>query len=263
MYICYTRVMEKEKISLQLEKLGLSQEQASIYLCLLERGFLKAGRIPEYTGIKRGLAYKVLDQLIDLGLVKKHGDDASIARYAPLSPEHLERFVHEKLALAKQHQEILDDVYGNLKSQFNLLSGRPSVRYFEGEDEVRKMLLDSLETTDTIYTYADADMVEEHFPNLNKEHVEKRYARNISKKILVADTKLGQKAYKNSQKDTLTEVRIIEKKYIPFGAVAEIYDNKVAYVTASDIGISGVLIEDKQIAQMQKFVFEALFEQSK
>lgn len=247
----------------QLEKLGLSKEQAIVYLCLLERGFIKAGKIPEYTGIKRGLAYKVLDQLIELGLVKKHGDDSSVARYAPLSPEHLERFVNDKLAIAKQHQDILDGIYGNLKSQFNLLSGRPSVQYFEGEDEVRKMLLDSLETTGTIYTYADADMVAEYFPRLNQEHVAKRTELAIAKKILVADTKLGQKLYKESKKNTLTEVRLINKDYIPFGAVAEIYDNKVAYVTASDIGISGVLIEDKQITNMQKFVFEALFEQSK
>jgi hypothetical protein len=56
---------------------------------------------------------------------------------------------------------------------------------------------------------------------------------------------------------------VIEKDYIPFGAVAEIYDNKIAYVTASDIGISGVLIEDKQIANMHKFIFESMFEQIK
>jgi|AntAceMinimDraft_13_1070369.scaffolds.fasta_scaffold38506_1 sugar-specific transcriptional regulator TrmB len=255
--------MKDNQMTIQLEFLGLSSEQAIIYQCLLDRGFIRAGKVPEYTGVKRGLAYKVLDQLIDIGLVKKHGEDSSVARYSPLSPDRLEHFVTQKLAVAKKHQDIFEELYGNLKSKFNLLSGRPSVQYFEGEDEVRKMLADSLETLGVIYTYADADMVEEHFPKLNAEHVQKRYALGIKKKILVANTKLGKKVSKDSQKNALTDIRVIEKDYIPFGAVAEIYDNKIAYVTASDIGISGVLIEDKQIANMHKFIFESMFEQIK
>ncbi|MCA9351902.1 hypothetical protein KC866_00725 [Patescibacteria group bacterium] len=254
--------MENTQTIQQLETLGLSREQSLVYLCLLDNGFSKAGSIPKKTGLKRGLVYKVLDQLIERGLAKKHGEDTAVARFAPLSPEGLKSLVEEKLRAAEAHQELFKDLYSPLKSKFNLLTGRPSVRYYEGHDEVREMLYDCLETTGVIYTYADADMVAEHFPDLNKEHIAERHERGIAKRILVADSKHGRQTKKDSLKDDLTDIRIIEKEYLPFSAVAEIYDNKVAYITSSDIGISGVLIEDRQIATMQKFMFEALWEQS-
>ena len=255
--------MNKEKLTEQLEFLGLSNEQATIYLCLLERGFIKAGKIPEYTGIKRGLAYKILDQLIEMGFVKKHGDDALVARYAPLSPEHLEKFVNDKLALAKSHQDTFDDLYGNLKSQFNLLSGRPSVRYFEGTEGVVKMLEDSLDTQDIMYTYGDAESVYEYFADINEKHSQERKAHGIKKCILMTDNAAGRKAMAVAKKDPLTDIKVIKKESVPIGAVTEIYDNKVSFFTFSDLGQSGVLIEDQQIAKMHKFIFEALFGKSK
>lgn len=255
--------MNKEQTLQQLVLLGLSEDQAAIYQCLLERGFIKAGKIPEYTGVKRGLAYKVLDQLIELNLVKKHGDDSSVARYAPLSPERLEDFVNEKLTIAKNHQDIFDGLYGNLKSQFNLLSGRPSVKYFEGTEGVVKMLEDSLDTQDIMYTYGDAESVYEHFAEINEKHSKDRKNHGIRKCILMTDNAAGKKAMAAAKKDPLTDIKLIKKESIPIGAVTEIYDNKVSFFTLSDIGQSGVLIEDRQIAKMQKFIFEALFGVSK
>jgi sugar-specific transcriptional regulator TrmB len=255
--------MNKEHTIEQLQQLGLSAEQAKVYQTLIKHGFTKAGNIPKYTKIKRGLVYKVLDQLIELGLAEKHGEHSSVARYAPLSPQTLEMFVEEKRTEARNLEDVFDSVHGNLKSQFNLLSGKPSVQYFEGNNEVSKMLDDSLYTGDIIYTYADVDAVEKYFPDLNINHIKKRTERNIQKRILVADNSLGRKAQKKSLKDPLTEIRIMNKEYESFGCVAEIYDNKIAYITTSELGISGVLVEDKQVSKMQKFMFEALWELSK
>ncbi len=259
----YDRIMKKEKIITILQELGFSKEQALVYKTLLEHGFMKAGSIPQYTKIKRGLVYKVLEQLIEKGFVEKYGDDSSVARYSPLSPEKLRIFVDEKKEQARKQEERFDAIYGNLKSQFNLLSGKPNVQYFEGEDEVEKMLEDSLHTDGIMYTYADVDAVEKYFSLLNKKHSAKRKEKNIKKYILVPNNKNGKKAQKQSLKDPLTKIRIINKEYISFGGVAEIYDNKVAYITVSNLGISGVLIEDKQISKMNTFIFEALWEKSK
>lgn len=245
-----------------MELLGLSHEQAIVYKTLIENGFMKAGSIPKYAKIKRGLVYKVLEQLIEMGLVEKHGGDLAVARYSPLSPNKLEMFVEKKQKQAQETQNVFESIYGNLKSQFNLLSGKPSVQYFEGLEGVERMFEDILFTDDTVYTYADAEAVAKYFPELNKKHVLKRQEKSITKKILIANNKLGVKTAKAAKKDPLTEIKIISKKFDIFASVMEVYDNKIAYVTMSKFGISGVLVEDKQIAQMHKFIFEALWDKS-
>lgn len=246
----------------QLVYLGLSENQADVYLSLLQHGLSKASKMPQHTGLKRGLVYKVLDQLIDMGFVEKHGGEGSVAFYAPLSPTKLQQFVDTKTSQAREAQDVFDDMYGNLKSQFNLLSGKPSVQYFEGEEDVSKILDDILETDGVVYTYADIEAVEMYFSNLNNKHRKQRIEKGIIKKILLSKNKKSLAFQKKAIKESLTEVKIIDQKYMPFNGVTEIYDNKIMYLSASKIGISAILIEDSQIAKMQKFIFEALFEKS-
>ncbi len=256
-------IMRGTELFKKLELLGLSSREAHIYKVLLNNGFTKAGNIPRYVKMKRGIVYKVLEDLIEKGFVEKHGGDTTVARYAPLSPEKLHIFVEKQEDKLREQKEIYNSIYGNLKSQFNLLSGKPSVQYFEGEKGVEEILKDTLYSSEEIYTYADVDAVEKYFPKINEKHTKERKEHKIKKRILVANNKKGEKALKNSKKDELTEIRIIDKKYFPFGGVAEIYDNKILYITISNLGISGVLVEDKQIAQMHKYIFEALWEKSK
>ena len=256
-------IMKETELIKNLELLGLTNREARIYKVLLEHGFTKAGNIPRYVKMKRGIVYKVLDDLIEKGFIEKHGGEKSIARYSPLSPEKLHIFVEKQEEKLKRQKEIYDSIYGNLKSQFNLLSGKPSVQYFEGEKGVEEILKDTLYSNEEIYTYVDVDAVEKYFPKINERHTKERKEHKIKKRILVANNKKGEKALKKSKKDDLTEIRIIDKEYFPFGGVAEIYDNKILYITISDLGISGVLIEDKQISQMHKYIFEALWEKSK
>ncbi len=75
------------KILENLIKLGLSKNEASIYLALLENGLTQAGPLVKATKLHRMLVYEALDRLSDSGLVsvvhKKHiklfqGSDPSV-----------------------------------------------------------------------------------------------------------------------------------------------------------------------------------------
>ena len=254
--------MKNDLLQKKVSKLGLNDNQSMVYLSLLKNGMSKAGRIPGYTGLKRGLCYKTLDQLVELGFVKKHGENTKITFYSPLSPDKLYDHISMEKKRVYELENDFNDISGILKSQFNILSGKTNVRYFEGEKEVEEMLNDSLETQGAMYTYGDVDMIEQNYKDLNNRHSEKRKLNNIMKKILLTKSKLALKILKQSKNDPLTEIRIIDKDYAPVKSVIEIYDNKISYITISKIGMSGILIEDKQIAQMHKFLFEALWEKS-
>ena len=69
-----------------LQQAGLSEEQALTYQALLDKGPQKASNIAQWTGIKRGLTYKVLDELVNIGLVEKKEPTSGVATFFPLHP---------------------------------------------------------------------------------------------------------------------------------------------------------------------------------
>ncbi len=245
--------MIDKNLTQQLEFLGLSEKEALVYQTLLEHGFIKAGNIPRYTKMKRGIVYKILDDLIEKGFAQKHGGDSSIARYSPLSPEKLYRLVEQQEEKLKQQKEVFESIYGNLKSQFNLLSGKPSVQYFEGEEGIKKVIEDSLHAETKVLQYIDSETLLKEIPHINEWHAKKRKEFGIHKKMLVPDTKFMKKRKKHLS-DELTDVRIIPK-LTSFPNVMQIYDNKIAYISFNKNKRIGVIIEDRDICEMHRTLF--------
>lgn len=88
--------IEEETINI-LVKLGLSSNEAKVYLYLLEKGGNIGGtKIATGTGIHRQYVYLIIPKLIKSGLV----EEISIgkrSRYTALSPNRLEKIAREKL----------------------------------------------------------------------------------------------------------------------------------------------------------------------
>ena len=94
--------MKEENILIQA---GLSEEQALTYQSLLEKGPLKASDLSKWTGIKRGLIYKVLEQLENIGLVYKQDKTGTVAIFSPSHPSSLLLNIERKekeMALTKE-----------------------------------------------------------------------------------------------------------------------------------------------------------------
>jgi len=72
--------MQEENILIQA---GLSEEQAQIYQALLERGPQRASDLTKWVGLKRGLVYKVLEQLENIGLALKSEGKGTVAVFFP------------------------------------------------------------------------------------------------------------------------------------------------------------------------------------
>jgi sugar-specific transcriptional regulator TrmB len=240
---------------------GLSEEQSAIYSALLDKGPLKAGAISSWTGLKRGLIYKVLDQLENMGLISQKGGEGTVTVFSPNHPSRLNEIMEQKersFALAK---ETVSFSLGALSSKFNLLSGKPNVQFFEGKEGVAKVLRDSLTSETEILTFADNEAMNKYYPELNKENVDVRKKLNIKKRLISVDTPRVRELAKNDNPE-ITERRLI-KSTDKFSVAVQIYDNKVTYITLSPDKAIGVIIEDKAIYEMQKMIFEILWENAK
>lgn len=252
---------QDEKILIEA---GLSEEQALVYSSLLEKGPMKAGSISSWTGLKRGLIYKVLGQLDSMGLVSKKGGEGTVAVFFPEHPSQLTVIMEQKekaFALAK---EAVSFSLGSLSSKFNLLSGKPNVLFYEGKEGIEKVLEDTLNSKDEVLTYADIEIIEKYFKDINEKYVLKREKLNIKKRVLVIENDFSKKFFKelynkNPEYFSVTDLRIAKTKINQVEGAMQVYENKVGIITISNENLIGIIIEDERISKLFRSMFEAIY----
>lgn len=245
-----------------LKQAGLTEAQAEVYEALLRHGEQTAGSLTKKTSLKRGLVYKVLEELVQLGLAGKTEEPGEVARFIPKHPTTLRELVDRRAKALKDIELVLDGLMPSLVSEFNLISGHPGVLVYEGREGVERVINDSLSSKTEIYTYADIESVTKYIDAINKKYVAKRDRLGIHKKALLLDTPFARK-YMQDYHRLVTDVRLVGLQDVPpFQSIMEIYDGKIAYATFAPERMTGVIIEDPYLYAMHKYLFECLWERA-
>ncbi len=240
---------------------GLEKNQAAVYETLVKRGALPASDAAHLAGLGRPLTYKVLDELIALGLVEEKKERGKVARFVAAHPLKLKEIADKKLEAAQSAKVALEGTIGKLISDFNLQSGKPGVRFFEGMEGIRQVLWDSLNARETIYAYSDLAAIRKYISDINKEYVAERMRRNVNKYGLVPDTPENRSFMRDYTGKMLemTETRFLPCDKAPFSTVMQIYDNKVSYSVLGEKNLIGVIIEDPRIYTMHRTLYDYLW----
>jgi len=245
-----------EKILLGL---GLTKVQSEIFSCLLQNGAKKASDIAKITKRPRGVAYKGLEELIDLGLVLKNEGKLGVALFTAEHPANLERVLERReKELVKTKKEFAASL-PDFVSAYNLISNKPGIKFYEGEDGIQKSLEDTLTSPEPIDTFADIEAVEKNVKEINDAYAKKREKLQIKKRVIVADTPFN-RSYLKNYNGTITEFRFLPKDFYSFNSGVQIYNNKVSYQVISPENKMAIIIEDKNIYQMNKLLFEYIWE---
>ncbi len=242
--------------------LGLSQNEALVYEYLLKNGNSPAADIIKKTPLKRGVIYNALESLIKKDLIAEQrvssgGQQGAkkISRFSPNHPQKLEACLENEKKKIAETEKTLNANFSSILSDFNLVSGKPGVKFYEGLEGIKKVLADSLTAESTIYSYADLEAVVTHIDKINQEYVKKRDELKLKKKVVFIDSLFAKKYLKDYHRET-TDMKLIDHKLYPFNSVMQIYDGKISYITLSKNSKIGVIIEDKNIYQMHKSIFE-------
>ena len=244
-----------------LISLGLTLDEANIYNVLLEGGFMPARTVATRANLGRPLTYKILDDLIIKGVVEKKDTGGKVSLFAPVHPRELEMLLNKKKIEIDNAKKALDESLGSMISKYNLFIGKPNVQFFEGKEGVAKVIRDSLTSETEILTFADNEAMNKYYPELNKENIEARRNSKIKKRLISIDTPYIREIAKKDD-PTLTQRRLINSDY-KFSVAVQIYDNKVTYITLDPDKAIGVIIEDKSIYDMQKIIFENMWNNAK
>lgn len=240
-----------------LSKAGLTGTQTETFAFLLEHGEKKASAVAKGTKRPRGVAYKALEELLELGLVEKIEKGGKIATFRPVHPSVLEKFFENKEKQAKKDKEQFFASLPDLVSLYNLSTQRPGVTYFEGDEGVTKLLDDTLTSNTDVYMYGDIETSMKYMQKINEEYAKKRKGVSLHKKMITPDTQFARKFFSNYMND-LNENRFIPKSFFPFGtsSMLQIYDGKILYATVDDKQKIGVLIHDRNLFMLLKQIFE-------
>lgn len=236
---------------------GLSEEQALVYGYLLDRGPQKAGALSSWLGIKRGLTYKVLEQLETMNLVEKKGGSGTVASFTPLHPSHLLDMIEARAKSILLTKETLTYSLGSLASKYNLLSGKPNVQFYEGHKAVEKITQDYPKQEKEIRQWIDISTALSFIEKETLGYLNKRVQMGISKRMMVSNTQKNKEYIEKGS--ALTEFRLV-KSSLP--SAIQVYDNTLAILTLSSEKKIGLIIEDEAIAQTIKSLFDEMWEKS-
>ncbi len=243
----------------QLIKLGLTAEQAKIYLFLLSTPSATAKKISLATNINRSLVYKITYQLIEKELVREDKRPGLISRFVALHPSQLEKLVEQQKLSTLQAEHSLSEISGQLISQFNVSNNKPNVRFYEGLSGLQTLYKDILNTESDIVllrSHLDDDTPERE--SMIRTQIRKQVQKNISTKVI--STKEISKHPNLLKEDIENKVTRCQVPHTDFNVPAQmlVYGNKVSFTSFNDPLIT-TIVEDKNIAETCLTIFNNIW----
>ncbi|MFA6383170.1 MAG: helix-turn-helix domain-containing protein [Parcubacteria group bacterium] len=231
-----------------LEKLGLDDKEAKIYLALLELGEANIQQIAKKSGVKRTTVYDIIESLKEKGLLSSATRHKKIT-YSAEDPRTLEEKLDER-------KNTLKRIMPELLSIANAMDKKPKIRFFEGSEGIKEVYKDTLKypssellawVSDEAVTVFDKDFLEGYY--LPKRIEKKIWVRAIG----TESTEM--KNYKNLDEKSLRKTKIISANQFPIHVEINLYGkNKIAVMSFSEK--IGLIVESQKIFTTLKSIFE-------
>lgn len=233
--------------------IGLSEKEAKIYLTLLELNQALPSSISKRSGIKRPTTYVTLENLQKKGLVS-HFKKGSNLYFQAVNPRSL--LIDQQNKLKKIEEALPELLLLNKK-----FTSTPQMSVFEGREGLIQIMEDTLTTQSELLCWCDIGLavytiLEDYYPSYVKQKVERKVS---LKGIFSYEHKAL--AFKKKGQRELREVYLIPKEKFPFKNEINIYDDKVAIISHQDQ--VGVIVQNQNIADTQKSIFNFAFEYAK
>lgn len=223
-----------------LERYGFSQNEAVIYIYLLNNLEAAVFEIAKETEIPRTTVYATLEYLKNRGIISQFRKN-NVAYFTPESPSQLMRLLKEK-------EEALNEVMPDIQAITSRGMDKPVTKLYVGLDGIKTLLEDILATVKQqhikqIYATSQPELLTylpKYFPNWLK----RREELGVFTKLI-----LPQAAKNFLPPNELREVRYLPGKF-PFNCSVTIYGKKLAFFAFQDDKPYCVSIESVAISGM-------------
>lgn len=246
----------------QLEKFGLSEKEAKVYVALIELEVATANEVAERAGVNRSSTYVVLDSLLNKGLVSIVGDK-TVKQYAATNPEILIQEIEETIQEKAAVKEGLNKILPDLKALHKDTKQKPKVRIHEGKKGLIAAFEETLESKEKVVRVASSvSKISKVLPLYMPKYIKRRVEKGIKLYGIHPDDKIGHFLLNLEPGKSFDESILIPKDTFDFTADFAIFDDKIAYMTTENGGVA-VSIENREMAQMAKNIFDLAFKEAK
>ncbi len=231
--------------------IGLTNNEAEVYLILLTLNEALASEIAGKTKISRPHVYDSLNKLIAKGMsayVIKSGKKY----FKPTDPIKILEYIKERELELKQKQKVIEQVLPELKALFQPLKEKPKVEIYEGVEGIKTILDNIIRTGKELLSF---NTLGKEFLEYLPEHIIKRYL-NERKKNKIKSRQFYVKGAK------IIRHFMARYKEIPreFSQVTLfVYGNNVVMFILIKYPLT-IKIESKEVAKLYKDQFEFMWE---
>lgn len=236
------------EIERQLEDLGLSKNEAVIYMALVKLGKATVKEIAKATGMHRTNIYDILEKLKEKGLVS-YFKEKNIQYFIASHPRNLESFLKEKL-------DLLHNILPKLIEIYNIKEEEVIVEIFKGKQGMKSAFRDilrSLNKGGVFYGYSVGGQLREYLPIFSNQFQAEMKRKKIKYYgIYVEGTK---------KPAVYTEIRYVPKEMASPVAIF-LYSDKV-FINIWKPTLIGIIIRSKEVFNTYKKHFNLLWKIAK
>ena len=240
-----------DKLATILVELGLSENEAKIYLAALSAGPATILKIARTAEVKRTTVYSVVETLKQKGLVNIEVKGFK-KLYAVERPEKLE-------AMIEARRESLKEALPEFLALYNLKGGESFIKYYEGLEAVKSVyegLLKDVRPHDDYLIVSDQQQWMRLDPTYFQNFIERRAKLDINIRLLLQDSESARQA-KTFEKNYNEEIRILPKGTALTTNLVIIPRRVVIHQLTPPI--IGIVIENKSVMQMHRELFEIIW----
>src|SRR3989344_4041508 len=240
----------------QLKTLGLSDNEAKVYLAMLELGPATVLEISAKAGVNRPTTYVQIESLKKMGLVSSQTRGKKQIFMAE-SPDQLEFIIERQKKEVENRTGELRKILPELENIFNLAGEKPQVRFFEGKEGLMKMQDELLKSKiKEVVGFTTTEGVLNIFPDHVKNYAPRRVLKGIKARTIYTDKRGA--ILKRNDEPMLREAKFVPPDKFPFKSDITIYSDNIA-TSALEGQAVGVIITHKELADSFRALFNLLW----
>jgi len=243
------------EITVKLEKIGLKHNESAAYLALLRLSEASANEIAAEADLERTTVYKILEGLVERGLITKNMHGKRIV-YFSQGPQALKLFLNSQ-------NEVLNEIFPSLLAMYNADATKPKVSFYDTLPAIKEVYNSSLNATepirrDIISIDNIVDLLGQRFiQNHTNNRVERKIAVRSIRSFSDQDSKVEQDwTLKSSNTDLLREVKHL--KGLEFTPLIMLFDHTIAMISTQKDPFA-LVIESKELSDLLKMFFDLVW----
>jgi sugar-specific transcriptional regulator TrmB len=239
-----------------LVEMGLSKQEAIVYLNTLKLGLSKASEIAQKSKIQRGASYYILKLLKEKGFVSEV-IKSGIKYYSAASPNRIQELLDDE---RERKKELLTGISNELEELRQTSIDKPNIEVYEGEEGFKTITLKLLEKPNVNWRCYLSSKILDYKPYFHLGFRRRRKEKNISIRTITEDTH-QLREIKEKDKEELRETRFMDKLFI--GSDVMLYyilDDAIVIVKANEKEQIGIYIKEPELAKMQSNIFDCLWD---